>query len=199
MTATYFRRGLGRSRNAESAEIEGRQPLTRAKRAVAEQLGCTQAVASVALKLLHDGEWHHVGKYATACDYYDSEDERLPGVVAHILACGGPLKFVRRREELRTKRMRNMPSVRHWQPGRMLRYAEYRRQYRAVAAEAIGEPITERQRHRDWETMVDLHDQGTDVIAAGWSKQRVALACASGGWSAEAIRRWLNELKELEA
>jgi len=128
MTATYFRRGLGRSVNAQLAEINGKQPLTRAKRAVAEWLGCTQATAAIALKLLHGGEWHHVGKYATACDYYDCEDERLPGAVAHILVCGGPSKFTLRREKLREKRLVNVPLPRHREEGRILRLAEYRRQ-----------------------------------------------------------------------
>ena len=194
MTATYFRHRRGRSRNAEAAEIEGRQPLTRAKQAVSAEYGCTQVVAAAALKLLHDGEWHHVGKHAKACDYYDTEDERLPGVIAHILACGGPRKFTERRERLRTERFRNMPAIRNLPTGRIVGWQDRRQKERETTSEAIGEPITERHRVRDWEAMVALQDQGTDVIAAGWSRQRVALACANGCWSVDAIRQWIKEL-----
>lgn len=128
MTATFFRHGEGRSINGRIAESEGRHPLSRAKKVVAEQFGCTQVVAAAALELLHDGEWHHVGKYAAEVNYYDSTDERLAGVVAHILACGGAKKFSARREQLIAAR-RTAKSGRHWvySAGRILAEQERRR------------------------------------------------------------------------
>src|SRR5581483_6489974 len=104
MTATYFRHGAGRSINARVAEGEGRCPLSRAKKIVAEQFGCTQIIAAAALDLLHDGEWHHVGRYAAECAYYDTTDERLAGAIAHIIACGGAKRFAARRAALKRER-----------------------------------------------------------------------------------------------
>lgn len=85
-------------------------PLSRAKQAVAAEHNCTQAVAAAALALLHDGEWHHVGKYAARCDYFDTADSRLAGAIAHITSCGGAAKWVARREQLRSARRATM----HW-------------------------------------------------------------------------------------
>lgn len=94
MVATYFRRGHGRSKNARVAEYEGRQPMSRAKQTVAAMYGCTQAVAKAALEMTWDGEWHHVGKFATVCEYYDTENEKLGGVIAHIKSFGSAKKFL---------------------------------------------------------------------------------------------------------
>jgi len=70
MTATYFRHGERRSLAAREAEADERMPLTRAAQAVRRETGCTLVVARDALRRTHDGEWHHVGKYAARCDYY---------------------------------------------------------------------------------------------------------------------------------
>ena len=71
MAATYLRHGRGRSRNAEFAEQFGRCPLSRAIPVVAAEAGVSRKLARAALEHTHDGEWHHVGKYACECPYYD--------------------------------------------------------------------------------------------------------------------------------
>lgn len=144
MVATYFRHGAGRSINARNAEYEGRSPLTRAKQKVAADHGCTQVVAAAALELLHDGEWHHVGKYAAATAYYDTEDGRLAGTIAHILACGGVKKFAARREELKAARrwLQPLPGVSRGYPGRFANIAANLRNARAVASEVLGREST---------------------------------------------------------
>jgi hypothetical protein len=73
-TATYLRSGRGRSVNAEIAESDGKMPLTRAIVAVAKAVGCTHAQARELLAYVGACEWHHVGKYAAECDYYDVDD-----------------------------------------------------------------------------------------------------------------------------
>ena len=71
-SAYYSRAGsYSRSHNAEVAEDNGRYPLTRAIPVVATAAGVTQKVARAALVATHDGEWHHVGKFANQVDYYD--------------------------------------------------------------------------------------------------------------------------------
>ena len=67
-----YRNGYSRSANAEAAEVEGRLPLTRAIPVVAKVAGVTRAKAREALLAVHDGEWHHVGKYANKVQYYDT-------------------------------------------------------------------------------------------------------------------------------
>lgn len=73
MTATFFRKGRGSSIRAMEAESEGRMPLTRAAAWVRENCGVKLADAKIILKIAHDGEWHHVGKFASRCDYYSTE------------------------------------------------------------------------------------------------------------------------------
>ncbi len=105
MGAYYSRSGsYSRSFNAEVAEIEGRMPLSRAKKIVAAEHGCTQTVAACALELIHDGEWHHVGKFATEVAYHDTTLHALCGAIAEIKRCGGPKKFAARRMSLRAVR-----------------------------------------------------------------------------------------------
>ena len=143
MTATYFRHGEGRSIAARVAESDGRMPMSRAKVTVASEHGCTQVVAAAALTLLHDGEWHHVGKYATRCDYFGTADARLGGAIAHIMACGGAAKFRVRREAMRAaRRYPNGPYSTHRHVGRILELQARRRAAIATAHEALGrEPI----------------------------------------------------------
>jgi len=70
--AYYSRAGsFSRSYNAEVAEEEGRLPRTRAAKrfglsAAAFDAGCEAAEYQPC-------EWHHVGRYAVAVDYYDCE------------------------------------------------------------------------------------------------------------------------------
>lgn len=74
MTVTYGQRGyIGMSRSVRAAEAEehGRLPLTRAIKDLAGRLGITQKAARAALVRLGPCEYHHVGKYAAAIDYYD--------------------------------------------------------------------------------------------------------------------------------
>lgn len=70
MNATYIRHGAGRSLNARQAETEDKLPLTRAVSALAERTGATKKLAREALKAVGPCEWHHVGKFANATDYY---------------------------------------------------------------------------------------------------------------------------------
>ena len=58
-------RTASRSRRAQIAEIDGRMPATRAAKA----WGFKSATALK--KWIRSREWHHVGKFATATDYYD--------------------------------------------------------------------------------------------------------------------------------
>ena len=135
MTATYFRHGEGRSIAARVAESDGRMPMSRAKVTVASEHGCTQVVAAAALALLHDGEWHHVGKYATRCDYFDADDSRLGGAIAHILACGGAAKFRVRREAMRAaRRYPHGPYNTRRLAGRIIELLAYRRREASRAA-----------------------------------------------------------------
>lgn len=75
MSATFFAHGRGRSVAAASAEDSGRHPLTRAVAALRARVpGLSVANARAALFAAHDGEWHHVGKFARACAYYSVAD-----------------------------------------------------------------------------------------------------------------------------
>ena len=104
--STYYSRAgsYSRSYNAEVAESAGRAPMSRAKLTVAAEFGCTQSIAQAALEMIHDGEWHHVGKYANAVNYFDTTDRRLGGLIAHIKVVGGVKKWRERRAALRTDR-----------------------------------------------------------------------------------------------
>lgn len=73
--AVRYRNGYSRSANAEYAESNGKYPLTRAIKAVREEF--PQARVKFVKRLLednHDGEWHHVGKYANCVKYYSTFD-----------------------------------------------------------------------------------------------------------------------------
>lgn len=75
MKGAYYRRNdsYSRSYNATEAESESRYPLTRAIAAVRSQAGVSVKDARAALVAAHDGEWHHVGKFASRVNYYDPE------------------------------------------------------------------------------------------------------------------------------
>ena len=45
--------------------------MTAAKKVVAETLRITQLRARFLLEITHDGEWHHVSKYANRVNYYN--------------------------------------------------------------------------------------------------------------------------------
>lgn len=187
--------GYSRSVRAALAEDGGKFPMIRAAKLVAEQLGCTQAAARIALELLHDGEWHHVGKYAQRCDYYDCTDTRLPGTIQHILYVGGAQRWKKRREKLR--QLRSYPNGRYpirREPGRIVKYQQLRRMWRNTACEAVGHEITERYPLQQWERLAKSCPRGTEVQTArqlGWSDDLIALTLADGGWSAEHIRESL--------
>lgn len=70
MPATYLRNGRGRSVNASIAEGENKLPLTRAVKALSQIARITQRRARAIFTEIGRCEWHHVGRYATACDYY---------------------------------------------------------------------------------------------------------------------------------
>lgn len=202
MTASFFRHGEGRSFNARNAEFEGRMPLSRAKKAVADQFDCSQTVAATALELLHDGEWHHVGKFAAEVAYYDSADIRLAGVIKHILAVGGAKKFAARRAELKVARDWTCKPAAAQVGGRFSKLAARRAKSLAVVTEALGRNITERHRLNDWNNLWSLCESRCygDMVAAarvaGWSNARIAMALASAGHSdAEWLRNILQEAK----
>jgi len=67
-----YSHGRGRSWGAEEAEQYGRYPRTRA----AEHLGVSVKAfrAGYAASDYTSNEWHHVGKYAAAIDYYDTHE-----------------------------------------------------------------------------------------------------------------------------
>ena len=77
MTATYIRKGQGKSDGAYHAQATGRWPLTRAIRVIAAAIKpyykVPQRVIREWLEAMGPCEWHHVGKYANVCDYYDTE------------------------------------------------------------------------------------------------------------------------------
>jgi len=77
MTATYASKGQGKSDNAYYAQSMGKWPLTRAVKLIAERIKpyytLPQRYIREWLKLQGACEWHHVGKYANMCDYYDTE------------------------------------------------------------------------------------------------------------------------------
>ena len=67
--AEYLRRGQGRSDGAEEAEAAGFLPATRAGKALGVPGRFISDCCAAA-------EWHHVGKYAQARDYYDVAEVR---------------------------------------------------------------------------------------------------------------------------
>lgn len=73
--SAYYSRtgGYSRSYNAEQAEAEGRFPISRAAKIVAENAECTIAFARKCLDRIGSSEWHHVGKYAARVYYYETE------------------------------------------------------------------------------------------------------------------------------
>ena len=135
--ASYLRYGRGKSLRALEAESNGCFPLTTAAKVLAERLGCSRAVARAALEFIGPGEAHHVGKFATLVDYYDTRDERLPGIVRSIIAAGGARKFkekLARREEARRDRQRTKLR----EPGWYQMVARWRRRVREKFAEIMG-------------------------------------------------------------
>jgi len=77
MTATYLRKGQGKSDNAYYAESCGLYPLTRGVKIISQRIKpyyrIPQKTIREWLELQGPSEWHHVGKYASNCDYYDTE------------------------------------------------------------------------------------------------------------------------------
>lgn len=65
-------RGQSKSVRAVNAEQDGKYPLTTALRIVARELKITQKQARELCLSEGASEWHHVGKYANRCDYYNT-------------------------------------------------------------------------------------------------------------------------------
>ena len=198
MTATYFRHGEGRSIAARAAESNGRMPLSRAKIAVARRFACTQTVAVEALELLHDGEWHHVGKFAAECKYYNADDDRLGGVIHHILANGGPMKFRRNCDALRRARRAAKIFNLSRQFSRGLDgFAKRRRENRRIAGEALGRDLAGVAYPTGLnEQFCTFHDGDAfctiAVRKAGWSDELIALVLADRGYTVGDIRRLMT-------
>jgi len=201
-SAYYSRAGsYSRSYRAEVAETEGRCPMSRAKVAVAKRLGCTQVVAQAALKLLHDGEWHHVGKFACQVEYYDPTDWRLGGVISHIYAVGGLNRWRSRREELRAARTINQPRSRFV----ITSWGAYRvdlwRRYRDGAAFVLERPAEASLRLHSWdvlrETVMPIGGGYVGLIECalliGWTLDQAVIAAVSAGYTPAFIREWLAE------
>lgn len=72
----YYRRAnsYSRSYRAHVAEDSGRHPLERAAKIIAEHSGASKAASKSFLVNNHDGEWHHVGKFANQVNYYDTSE-----------------------------------------------------------------------------------------------------------------------------
>lgn len=72
MTAAYYSRNqsYSKSLNAEEAEGEGRLPRSRAAKFMGLSLAAFDAGCEAADYVAT--EWHHVGKYANECSYYDT-------------------------------------------------------------------------------------------------------------------------------
>jgi len=62
--------GYTKSNNACHAEINGRYPLTHAKRIVSQATGLKLKESAAILEILHDGEWHHTSKFYNRVSYY---------------------------------------------------------------------------------------------------------------------------------
>lgn len=76
-----YNRNRSRSNRAVAAEKAGKLPLTRAIRAVAAAVGCTQKEARDACQAVGSREWHHSSKFYNPVDYYS-----VPAVVAYMRA-----------------------------------------------------------------------------------------------------------------
>lgn len=200
--SAYYRRSgsYSRSYRAEVAESEGRAPMSRAKVTVAAEFGCSQSVAQAALNFLHDGEWHHVGKFANRVDYFDATDERLGGMIRHILACGGAKKWAVRRERLRTDRRfggKLNGYVYSPAPGRIVAMQDRAAKTRATAEAAFNRPIVAGSRTSRWNALqraIPKQLPGsvpeTQVVLRGrevWSDDRIAFALADHGCQADRI------------
>ena len=78
MSATYLRKGQGKSDNAYFAQSQGIFPLTTAVKKIHQAtkpyFKITQKTIRNWLEQVGPCEAHHVGKYANLCDYYDTED-----------------------------------------------------------------------------------------------------------------------------
>lgn len=202
MVATFFRKGRGRSLNALDAERDGRMPLTRAAQVIRSDYGCTIAVAKIALNLLHDGEWHHVGKYATEVKYYDTHDDRLAGVLHHIASIGTASQFEARRALLRSQRVPQRFSRDITPPGRIVRLAKQRADSRAVAESILGKPVSIPL--RAWESFASamaaidpigfrfMADAAKVAHKAGRSREEVVIAYADAGECEFIIRDMLQ-------
>ena len=174
--------------------------MSRAKVAVANGFGCSQSVAQAALNFLHDGEWHHVGKFASRVDYFDTTDERLGGMIRQILACGGAKKWAARRERLRTDRGfggKLNGYVYAPAPGRIVAMQERAAKTRATAEQALNRPIVAGSQSSRWQ---ELHRAipkqlpgfvpETQAVLRGrevWSDDRIAFALADYGCPVDRI------------
>lgn len=162
MVATYFRHGRGHSINALNAHDQGRFPATHAAR-----------ILGISAKLLREvaepSEWHHVGKYATRCDYYDTAEQ--PSDV-----CRAILDRKLKPEARAT-----------WQ--RLLDEATERE---ATEAREIGEFHIRWARDRHGYAAVDGEDAG-DFLSAHDDCDRVAASAAERRETARRAICWLGD------
>ena len=174
--------------------------MSRAKVTVAAEFGCSQSVAQAALNFLHNGEWHHIGKFANRVDYFDTTNERLGGMIRHILACGGAKKWAARREQLRTDRRFGgklngyvyLPAS-----GRIVGMQARAAKTRATAEAALNRPIEAGSQSSRWEKLqraIPKQLPGfvpeTQVVLRGrevWTDDRIAFALADRGCQADRI------------
>lgn len=200
MSTYYSRAGsYSRSYNAEVAESEGRAPMSRAMRVVAARYGCSQSTAKCALELLHDGEWHHVGKYANRVDYYDTTDDRLGGVISHIESVGGAKKWRDRRAVLQSQRESSV--FYRDAPGRFTVLFNLRRKYSAEAALALGHAPIASVRDHGWDSLraivmpIDACLSGVirAALSLGWTLDQSVMAAATAGYPGAWIRAFMQE------
>jgi len=108
--------GMSRSRRAVAAEAEGMLPLARAIAAVSEAAACPPSLARRCLKRVGAAEWHHVGKYAQTCDYYECGPESVAVRMAQLF-CGSDL----RRRTIARRQRRELQAA--WRAARQAREA----------------------------------------------------------------------------
>ena len=135
--------GWSKSNNAILAENEGKLPLSRAIRAVAKAVPCSQRVARENLEAIGSCEWHHTSKHYNITYYYEVEAAVHRARSAGIIAALEGLNF----------RTRLASVARINQPG------DWQRLVEELAAQAGTTPdIVERAYYNGWSTVALVHE-----------------------------------------